>query len=102
MDTSAEWMTRLTWALAAAGASIVLAAWIVVRKNRAFTTGEVFYASRWTRGNRLFPTQAAVTPTKEIREMAVQPCAKCGKKVGPVHSRCKRCTNCCSCLKEAK
>jgi len=67
MDTSAEWMTWLTWALAAAGALIVLAAWIVVRKNRAFTTGGVFYASRWTRGNRLFPTQVAVTPTSVIQ-----------------------------------
>jgi hypothetical protein len=36
---------------------------VVVRKGRPFAAGDVFRASRWTRGNRLFPTQVQVSPT---------------------------------------
>jgi hypothetical protein len=36
---------------------------VIVRKGRPFATGDVFRASRWTRGNRLFPTQVQVSPT---------------------------------------
>jgi len=54
----------LTW-LWVAGATalgiLVLLAWIVVVKGRPFMSGDVFRASRWTSGNRLFPTQVAVT-----------------------------------------
>jgi hypothetical protein len=31
-------------------------------KGRPFEEGDVFRASRWSRGNRLFPTQVAITP----------------------------------------
>jgi hypothetical protein len=31
-------------------------------KGRPFAAGDVFRASRWSRGNRLFPTQVAITP----------------------------------------
>jgi hypothetical protein len=41
----------------------VLLVVIVVRKGRPFGPGEVFRASRWSRGNRLFPTQVSVSPT---------------------------------------
>jgi hypothetical protein len=40
---------------------------VVVRKGRRFTTGEVFRASRLSRGNHLFPTQVSVTPTSVAR-----------------------------------
>jgi hypothetical protein len=36
---------------------------VIVRKGRPFAAGDVFRASRWTRGNRLFPTQVGVSPT---------------------------------------
>ena len=36
---------------------------VIVRKGRPFAAGDVFRASRWTRGNRLFPTQVKVSPT---------------------------------------
>jgi hypothetical protein len=36
---------------------------IVARKGRPFAVGDVFRASRWTRGNHLFPTQVQVSPT---------------------------------------
>lgn len=67
MDANANWTTWLYAAIAAAVALVAIAAWIVARKNRPFTTGDVFRASRWTRGNRLFPTQVAVTPTSVVQ-----------------------------------
>lgn len=67
MDTTADWTTWLYVALAVAVAVVALTVWIVVRKNRPFTDGDVFRASRWTRGNRLFPTQVAVMPTSVIQ-----------------------------------
>lgn len=39
--------------------------WVVFR-NLAFADGTVFRASRLSRGNRLFPTQVAVTPTSVV------------------------------------
>ena len=45
---------------------LVLLAAIVVRKGKPFTTGDVFRASRWSRGNHLFPTQVAVSPTAVV------------------------------------
>jgi hypothetical protein len=42
---------------------VILLVVVIVRKGRPFGTGDVFRASRWTRGNRLFPTQVQVSPT---------------------------------------
>jgi hypothetical protein len=44
---------------------LVVLLWVavIVRKGRPFAVGDVFRASRWTRGNRLFPTQVQVSPT---------------------------------------
>src|SRR5437870_426589 len=68
MDTtSIDWTTWGYVAIAVVVAVLVLLAWIVARKNRPFTDGDVFRASRWTRGNRLFPTQVAVTQTSVIQ-----------------------------------
>ena len=41
--------------------------WVLVRTNRPFTSGDVFHASRWTRGNHLFPTQVAITPASVVQ-----------------------------------
>jgi hypothetical protein len=35
-------------------------------KGRPFAEGDVFRASRWSRGNLLMPTQIAITPTSVI------------------------------------
>jgi hypothetical protein len=35
-------------------------------KGRPFAPGDVFRASRWSRGNRLFPTQVSITPTAVV------------------------------------
>ena len=58
------------WAAYALGALVVLVAmllWVIVRRRRLFMTGDVFRASSWTRGNHLFPTQVAVTPTSVVQ-----------------------------------
>jgi hypothetical protein len=53
-----------TW-LWIAGAVVLgvaaLLAWVIVKKGRPFTAGDVFRASRWSSGNRIFPTQVAIT-----------------------------------------
>jgi hypothetical protein len=47
---------------------VVLVGGLVVMLSRPFTKdAAVFTASRWTTGNRIFPTQIAVYPTKVIR-----------------------------------
>ena len=35
-------------------------------KGRPFANGDVFRASRWSRGNRLYPTQVLITPTSVV------------------------------------
>jgi hypothetical protein len=39
---------------------------VVWRKGRAFSRGDVFRASRLSRGNRVFPTQVLITPTAVV------------------------------------
>jgi hypothetical protein len=59
-----EW---LWWALAAVGVVVLITAFWVWRKGRPFASGDVFRASRWSRGNRLFPTQVLITPTSVVQ-----------------------------------
>ena len=56
------------WWLAAAGVAVLalLGFWIA-RKGRPFAPGNVFRASRWSSGNRLFPTQVLVTPESVVQ-----------------------------------
>jgi hypothetical protein len=39
---------------------------VVWKKGRPFVTGDVFRASRMSSGNRLFPTQVAISPTSVV------------------------------------
>jgi len=60
----------LTWlwvAVAVTVGVLVLLTWIVAMKGRPFMSGDVFRASRWSAGNRLFPTQVAVTPDSIVQ-----------------------------------
>lgn len=41
---------------------VALVAYAIWRKGRKLPGEHVFRASRWSRGNRLFPTQVAITP----------------------------------------
>jgi hypothetical protein len=67
MDTSSP---EAAWALyAVAGLAVFALGFLVVLllKNRRFQEGEVFVASRLTRGNRIFPTQVAITPASVVQ-----------------------------------
>jgi hypothetical protein len=51
------------------GAIVALAALLFIfisRKGRPFAAGDVFRASRWSRGNHLLPTQVLITPTSVV------------------------------------
>jgi hypothetical protein len=56
------------WWVAAVAAAVVvlLAVWVWV-KGRPFASGDVFRASRFSRGNHLFPTQVLITPTSVVQ-----------------------------------
>lgn len=51
---------------------VVLAAVIywIWRKGRSFAPGQVFHASRLSRGNRLFPTQVLISPSSVVQYTA--------------------------------
>jgi hypothetical protein len=49
--------------LAAAAIIFIMFFWW---KGQPFADGDVFRASRWSRGNRLFPTQVLITPTSVV------------------------------------
>jgi hypothetical protein len=56
------------WWLAAAGVAVlVVFGWVIARKGRPFAPGDVFRASRWSSGNRVFPTQVLVTPESVVQ-----------------------------------
>jgi|SRR5688572_304635 len=60
-------LTALWWALGIVAAIVVLVVVYVARKGRPFTSGEVFRASRLSSGNRIFPTQVAISPTSVVQ-----------------------------------
>ena len=49
--------------LAAIGVVLVMFFWW---KGQPFADGDLFRASRWSRGNRFFPTQVLITPTSVV------------------------------------
>lgn len=59
--------TWLWWTGAATAALAFLWLLIVWRKGRPFAPGEVFRASRLSRGNRIFPTQVLIAPTSVVQ-----------------------------------
>ena len=59
-------MEPISAALLGLAAVFVLVAVHLYRKSRALPGEHVFVASRWSPGNRLFPTQVAITPTAVI------------------------------------
>lgn len=58
--------TALLIASVAAALLLVALLTIIVAKGKPFAAGDVFRASRWSRGNRLFPTQVMVAPTSVV------------------------------------
>ena len=59
-------MEPISLALFGLAVVIVLLAVHLYRKSRPLPGAHVFVASRWSAGNRLLPTQVAVTPTSVI------------------------------------
>lgn len=59
MDAELQWSW---WVAAGAAAGVALWLLVVWRKGRPFAAGDVFRASRLSRGNRLLPTQVLITP----------------------------------------
>jgi hypothetical protein len=62
-------MTTSTALLVAAAVLVLLViglSAIIVEKGKPFAPGDVFRASRWSRGNHLFPTQVMVSPTSVV------------------------------------
>lgn len=54
--------------MAAVALGLLAAFWLFFwAKGRPFTSGDVFRASRLSGGNRMFPTQVAITPTSVVR-----------------------------------
>src|SRR5262245_54916276 len=60
------WSSLLYWVIG--GATVILAALaaIVATRGRRIPGEHVFRASRWSRSNRLFPTQVAITQTNVV------------------------------------
>ena len=62
--------TEPTWVWWIVGIAVALASlWLFVvwRKGQPFAPGDVFRASRMSRGNRIFPTQVLITPTSVVQ-----------------------------------
>jgi len=59
-------MEPISLALLGVAVVVILVAVHLSRKSRPLPGEHVFVASRWSSGNRLFPTQVAVTPTAVI------------------------------------
>jgi hypothetical protein len=62
--------TLPTWAWWTLGILVVLLVlWLLIvwRKGQPLAPGDVFRASRLSRGNRLFPTQVLITPTSVVQ-----------------------------------
>src|ERR671935_804011 len=57
----------LWWALVIVAMAVGLTLLIVWRKGRPFAPGDVFRASRLSRGNHLFPTQVLISPTSVVQ-----------------------------------
>ena len=56
----------LIWLLGGGVAVLVLLAAVIAARGRRIAGEHVFRASRWSRGNHLFPTQVAITPTTVV------------------------------------
>jgi hypothetical protein len=54
------------WAAIAAVGIAVIILFVIWKKGRPFAKGDVFRASRLSAGNRLFPTQVAISPTSVV------------------------------------
>src|SRR5919204_1070652 len=64
MTGEPAWLTAVLVIVAAALGVLLLVIW---QKGRPFAAGDIFRASRLSRGNHLFPTQVLITPTSVVQ-----------------------------------
>ena len=57
---------RVAWSIAAVVFLVLALLFVIWRKGRPFAPGEVFRASRLSKGNHLFPTQVLISPTSVV------------------------------------
>jgi hypothetical protein len=61
-----DWERALLWVLAGVAAAVALVLYLIWRRGKKVPGEHVFRASRWSRGNHLFPSQVAVSPTSVV------------------------------------
>src|SRR6478609_1454125 len=61
-----ETTSLLVWGIGGAVVAAGILAWWIGTRSRRMAGDHVFRASRWSRGNHLFPTQVAITPTSVV------------------------------------
>lgn len=61
-----ETTSLLVWVIGGAVVAVGILAWWIGTRSRRIDGEHVFRASRWSRGNHLFPTQVAITPTSVV------------------------------------
>jgi hypothetical protein len=61
-----ETTSVLVWVIGGAAVAVGLLAWWIGTRGRRLAGEHVFRASRWSRGNHLFPTQVAITRTSVV------------------------------------
>ena len=64
--TDASLDPRILWAAAVLMLLAGSVLFVIWRKGRPFSAGDVFRASRLSGGNRLFPTQVMISPTSVV------------------------------------
>lgn len=67
MSVEPQWVW---WTVGVAVVVLAVVFWWIWRKGRPFAPGQVFHASRLSRGNRLFPTQVLITPSSVVQYTA--------------------------------
>jgi hypothetical protein len=66
-ETMSDATSLVLWSVGAGvGALVALIVYLIVLRGRLVPGEHVFRASRWSRGNHVFPTQVAVTPTSVV------------------------------------
>jgi len=65
--TTTDWNSVLVWLLVGVVIVAALVVWWIASRGRRIPGEHVFRASRWSRGNHLFPTQVAISPTDVVQ-----------------------------------
>ena len=61
-----ETTSLLVWVVGGAVVAAAILTWWIGTRGRRIPGDHVFRASRWSRGNHVFPTQVAITPTSVV------------------------------------